>query len=38
MGCSPRTVNNHLVAALSTLRRRFSEAGVLMVALAWWLT
>jgi len=38
MGCSPRTVNNHLVAALSTLRRRFSEAGILMVALAWWLT
>ncbi len=38
MGCSPRTVNNHLVAALSTLRRRLSEAGSLVAALAWCLT
>ena len=38
MGCSPRTVNNHLVAALSTLRRRLSEAGSLVAAVAWWLT
>jgi len=38
MGCSPRTVNNHLVAALSTLRRRLSEAGSVVAALAWWLT
>jgi len=38
MGCSPRTVNNHLVAALATLRRRLSESGGLTAALAWWLT
>jgi RNA polymerase sigma-70 factor (ECF subfamily) len=35
MGCAPRTVNNHLVAALSTLRRRLSEAGALVAALVW---
>jgi RNA polymerase sigma-70 factor (ECF subfamily) len=38
MGCSPRTVNNHLVAALSTLRRRLADFGSLVAAFAWWLT
>jgi len=38
MGCSPRTVNNHLVAALSTLRRRLSDVGSLVAAVAVWLT
>lgn len=33
MGCAPRTVNNHLVAALSTLRRRLAELGTLVAAL-----
>lgn len=35
MGCAPRTVNNHLVAALATLRRRVLEAGTLLASLAW---
>lgn len=33
MGCAPRTVNNHLVAALSTLRRRLAELGTLVASL-----
>lgn len=37
MGCAPRTVNNHLVAALSTLRRRLAEAGTMAAALLWWM-
>ncbi|HYW32955.1 MAG TPA: RNA polymerase sigma-70 factor [Gemmatimonas sp.] len=37
MGCSPRTVNNHIVAALSTLRRRLAEASSLVAAVAAWL-
>ena len=36
MGCAPRTVNNHLVAALSFLRRQLS--GALVASLAWMLT
>lgn len=36
MGCAPRTVNNHLVAALSSLRRQLS--GALVASLAWMLT
>lgn len=35
MGCAPRTVNNHLVAALSTLRRRLTEAGSALAAIIW---
>lgn len=38
MGCAPRTVNNHLVAALGTLRRRLADAGTLVAALLWWVT
>lgn len=38
MGCAPRTVNNHLVAALSTLRTRLTQAGALVAAFAWWIT
>ncbi len=34
MGCAPRTVNNHLVAALQTLRRRLTDTGAL-VASVW---
>lgn len=37
MGCAPRTVNNHLVAALGTLRRRLADAGTLVAALVGWL-
>ena len=37
MGCAPRTVNNHLVAALATLRRRLAEAGTMAAALVWWM-
>ena len=37
MGCAARTVNNHLVAALATLRRRMAEAGTLAAALIWWM-
>jgi RNA polymerase sigma-70 factor (ECF subfamily) len=37
MGCAPRTVNNHLVAALSTLRRRLAEVGTLVASLSVWL-
>ena len=33
MGCAPRTVNNHLVAALNTLRRRLAAQGTLVAAL-----
>lgn len=33
MGCAPRTVNNHLVAALNTLRRRLAELGTLVASL-----
>ncbi len=36
MGCAPRTVNNHLVAALSFLRRQIT--GALVASLAWMLT
>lgn len=35
MGCAPRTVNNHLVAALHTLRRRLVDAGALVALLQW---
>lgn len=35
MGCAVRTVNNHLVAALATLRRRFAELGTLAATFAW---
>jgi RNA polymerase sigma-70 factor (ECF subfamily) len=38
MGCAPRTVNNHLVAALATLRRRFASAGALVASLIWMLS
>jgi RNA polymerase sigma-70 factor (family 1) len=38
MGCSPRTVNNHLVSALATLRRRLADAGSLVAAMAWWIS
>lgn len=37
MGCAPRTVNNHLVAALATLRRRLLDAGTMVASLGWWL-
>jgi len=33
MGCAPRTVNNHLVAALSTLKRRLLDLGTLVASL-----
>jgi RNA polymerase sigma-70 factor (ECF subfamily) len=33
MGCAPRTVNNHLVAALQTLRRRLAGAGALVASM-----
>lgn len=36
MGCAPRTVNNHLVAALSTLRRRLVDVGALVASLVGW--
>ena len=36
MGCAPRTVNNHLVAALTVLRHQLS--GALVAPLAWMLT
>ena len=36
MGCAPRTVNNHLVAALAALRRQLTSA--LVASLAWMLT
>jgi RNA polymerase sigma-70 factor, ECF subfamily len=36
MGCAPRTVNNHLVAALATLRRRLTELGTMVASFAWW--
>ncbi len=36
MGCAPRTVNNHLVAALATLRRKLVEVGTMAAALLWW--
>jgi RNA polymerase sigma-70 factor (family 1) len=36
MGCAPRTVNNHLVAALSFLRRQLRVG--LVASLAWMLT
>lgn len=32
MGCAPRTVNNHLVAALGTLRRRLLEVGAMVAS------
>jgi RNA polymerase sigma-70 factor, ECF subfamily len=38
MGCAPRTVNNHLVAALGTLRRRLAEAGAMVASFGWMLT
>lgn len=38
MGCAPRTVNNHLVAALGTLRRRLAEVGTLVASMAVWFT
>jgi RNA polymerase sigma-70 factor (family 1) len=38
MGCAPRTVNNHLVAALATLRQRLTDAGALVASLAVWFT
>lgn len=37
MGCAPRTVNNHLVAALATLKRHLHHAGALVASLAWML-
>jgi len=36
MGCAPRTVNNHLVAALITLRRKLRDVGMMAGALLWW--
>jgi RNA polymerase sigma-70 factor (family 1) len=36
MGCAPRTVNNHLVSALATLRRQLAEAGMMAATLFWW--
>ena len=36
MGCAPRTVNNHLVAALITLRRKLGDVGMMAGALLWW--
>lgn len=36
MGCAVRTVNNHLVAALATLRRRLVHAGTVAAAFLWW--
>lgn len=36
MGCAPRTVNNHLVAALTTLRRKLVDVGMMAAALLWW--
>jgi RNA polymerase sigma-70 factor (family 1) len=38
MGCAPRTVNNHLVAALSTLRYRLADTGAMVAAFIWWVT
>lgn len=38
MGCAPRTVNNHLVAALGTLRKRLAEVGTLVASFAVWFT
>jgi RNA polymerase sigma-70 factor (ECF subfamily) len=38
MECAPRTVNNHLVAALSTLRQRLAEAGTMVAAMLWWVS
>jgi RNA polymerase sigma-70 factor (ECF subfamily) len=38
MGCAARTVNNHLVAALATLRQRLAHSGLLVASLAWILT
>lgn len=38
MGCAPRTVNNHLVAALGTLRKRLAEVGALVASFAVWFT
>lgn len=38
MGCAPRTVNNHLVAALATLRRRLVDAGAMVASVGWMLT
>lgn len=35
MGCAARTVNNHLVAALATLRQRLAHSGLLVASLAW---
>lgn len=35
MGCAARTVNNHLVAALATLRQRLALSGLLVASLAW---
>jgi RNA polymerase sigma-70 factor (ECF subfamily) len=37
MGCAPRTVNNHLVAALGTLRRRLAEVGALVASFVGWI-
>lgn len=36
MGCAPRTVNNHLVAALGTLRKRLADVGALVASIAVW--
>ncbi len=33
MGCAARTVNNHLVAALSTLKRRLLDVGTMVASL-----
>ncbi|MCE2902103.1 MAG: RNA polymerase sigma factor [Gemmatimonas sp.] len=38
MDCAPRTVNNHLVAALSSLRRWLAEAGTMVAAMLWWVS
>jgi RNA polymerase sigma-70 factor (ECF subfamily) len=38
MDCAPRTVSNHLVAALTTLRRRLAEAGTMVAAMLWWVS
>lgn len=37
MGCAPRTVNNHLVAALGTLRKRLAHVGALVASAIMWL-
>lgn len=38
MQCAPRTVNNHLVAALGSLRRWLADAGTMVAAMLWWVS